>query len=309
MYGLGRYILKRILACFVTLWVVVTITFLLAHAIPGGPFDKDRNVSPEVKKAIESRYNLDKSLWWQYKDYLKHLVNLDLGPSYCYPGKTVNGIIKQGFPVSAQLGAVSVLLALAVGIPFGVISALKQSKWQDNFVMFLATLGVTIPSFVLATLLMFVFSFKLHLLPSMRWGTAQHFILPAIALAGGPIAFISRLTRSSLLDVIRQDYIRTAKAKGLPERIVIYKHALKNALIPVLTYLGPQVAGVFTGSFVIERIFTIPGLGRQFVESISNRDYTVILGVTVFYSMFLLVCNLAADILCVAVDPRMSMEG
>lgn len=305
---MARYIFKRLVACFITLWVVITITFLLIHTIPGGPFDYERNLPDLIKKSIESRYNLDKPLWWQYKDYVGNLIKFDLGPSFTYEGMTVNQLIKNGFPISAQLGASVVAFALLLGIPFGIISALKQSKWQDNLVMFTATLGITIPNFVIATLLLFFFTFKIKLFPPFSWGTAAHFVLPTIALAGGPTSMISRLTRSSLLDVIRQDYIRTARAKGLNETVVICKHALKNAIIPVLTYLGPLIAGIMTGSFVIEKIFTIPGLGRQFVESITNRDYTTVLGVTIFYGAFLVICNLVIDILYGIVDSRIRYE-
>ncbi|EYE87820.1 peptide ABC transporter permease [Fervidicella metallireducens AeB] len=304
-----NYIVKRIISGVITLWVVITITFILMHLIPGGPFDKEKKVPDKVKKAMEARYNLDKPLWWQYGDYLKGLVKFDLGPSFKYEGRTVNEIIKTGFPVSAQLGGVAVIFSLLLGLPFGIISALKQGKWQDNLVMFLATIGITVPSFVLATLLLYVFGLKLGWFPTMRWGTPLHYVLPVIALAGSPTAIISRLTRSSLLDVVRQDYIRTARAKGIPEKIVIYKHALKNALIPVLTYLGPLIAAVLTGSFVIEKIFTIPGLGKQFVESITNRDFTTILGTTVFYSVLLVVCNLIVDILYAVVDPRIKLDN
>lgn len=304
-----NYIIKRIISCVITMWVIATITFLLMHAIPGGPFDKEKKIPPEIMKAIQARYNLDKPLWWQYQDYFKHLLKGDLGPSYRYIGRSVNDLIKDGFPISAQLGGASVLLAMALGIPFGIISALKQGKWQDNFVMFLSTLGITIPSFVLATLLLYFLSFRLGLFPSMRWGTPAHFVLPAIALAASPTAVIARLTRSSLLDVVRQDYIRTARAKGLSEKVVIYKHALKNAVIPVITYLGPTAGGVLTGSFVIERIFSIPGMGRQFVESITNRDYTTILGLTIFDSMLLVTIILVIDILYGFFDPRIKLDN
>jgi oligopeptide transport system permease protein len=292
-----------------TLWLVITATFILAHAIPGGPFDREKALPDEVRKNIEARYNLDKSLWWQYADYIKNLVKLDLGPSFQQRGITVNDIIGWGFPVSARLGGAAVLLALAVGVLLGVISALKQGKWQDNLTMFLSTLGVTIPAFVLATLFIYFFGQKLRLFPVYGWGEAKHYVMPAVALAGFSMAFIARLTRSSLLDVIRQDYIRTARAKGLPEIAVVYKHALKNAILPVVTYLGPLVAAVLTGSFVIERIFTIPGLGRSFVQSIGNRDYTLILGVTVFYSAFLIICNLVVHIIYAIIDPRIRLEG
>ena len=306
---MGTYILKRIASSIVTLWVIITITFILAHAIPGGPFDREKPIPPEVRKNIEEKYKLNDPLWMQYVDYIKNLVKLDLGPSFQQRGTTVNDIIERGFPVSAQLGTVAVIFALIVGVLLGVSSALNQGKWQDHVTMFISTLGVTIPAFVLATLLVYVFSQQLGLLPVFGWGQAKHFVLPTIALSGFSMAFIARLTRSSLLDVVRQDYIRTARAKGLSEASVIYKHALKNAILPVITFLGPLVAGVLTGSFVIERIFTIPGLGRSFVDSINNRDYTLVLGVTVFFGAFLITCNLIVDIIYALVDPRIKLEG
>lgn len=304
-----KYIIKRILSAIITVWVVITLTFILMHAIPGGPFSSEKNIPPEIEAQIQAQYNLDKPLWWQYGHYLKNLLKLDLGPSYKYKGRTVNDLIHDGFSTTAELGLVAVALALAVGMPLGITSALKQGKWQDNFIMFISVLGITIPSFVMATLLLYFFAFKLGWFPSLRWGTWKHFVLPAIALAGSPTALISRLTRSSLLDVIRQDYIRTARAKGNPERIVVYKHALKNAVIPVVTYIGPLIASITTGSFVIEKIFSIPGIGRQFVDSITNRDYTVILGFTIFYASLLVVCNLLVDIVYALIDPRINLDN
>jgi oligopeptide transport system permease protein len=304
-----KYIIKRIISCIVTMWVVATVTFLLMHAIPGGPFAKERKIPPDIQKQINAKYNLDKPLYWQYESYFKDLLHGDLGPSYRYLGRTVNDLIHDGFPVSAQLGLVAVAVALILGVPFGIISALKQGKWQDNFFMFLATIGITIPNFVLGTLLLYFLAYKLGWFPTLRWGTPAHFVLPAIALAATPTAYISRLTRSSLLDVIRQDYIRTAKAKGLPDSIVVYKHALKNAVIPVITYLGPLVSGILTGSFVIEKIFTIPGIGRQFVDSITNRDYTVIMGLTIFDSLLLVSFNLLVDVLYGLFDPRIKLDN
>jgi oligopeptide transport system permease protein len=306
---LGSYIFKRIISSIVTLWIIVTATFILAHAIPGGPFDREKPLPPEVRKNIEERYNLNKPLWWQYGDYVKNLAKWDLGPSFQQRGTTINDIVNRGFPVSAKLGIVGVLIALILGLLLGIISALKQGKWQDSITMFISTLGVTIPNFVIATLFIYVFAQKLRLFPVYGWGETKHIVLPAIALAGFSMAFIARLTRSSLLDVIRQDYIRTARSKGLSETSVIFKHALKNAILPVVTYLGPLVAAVLTGSFVVERIFSIPGLGRAFVDSIGNRDYTAILGVTVFYGIFLILCNLIVDILYAFVDPRIKLEG
>ena len=306
---MARYILKRIGYGILTLWAVITITFLLMHSVPGGPFSKEKPLTPAVKKQIEARYNLDKPLWWQYGDYFKHLAKFDLGPSFQYKGVSVNTLIKRGIGPSMQLGFLAALLSIIVGIPFGIISALHEGKWQDRLVMILATLGITIPSFVMATLLMYVFAIKLKVLPPVRWGTWKHAILPTIALAGAPTAFIARLTRSSLMDVVRQDYIRTARAKGIGEKVVIYKHALKNGLIPVVTYLGPMIASILTGSFVIEKIFAIPGIGREFVNSITNRDYTTILGFTIFDCALLVSLNLIVDLLYVFIDPRIKLDS
>lgn len=305
-----KYIIKRLVAGVVTLWAVVTITFILIHSIPGGPFDREKPLPKEVKAQIERSYNLDKPLSWQYMDYMKKLIlKFDLGPSFKQKGISVNWMIKNYFPVSARLGLAAIIFVVVVGVPLGLIAALKQGKWQDNFVMFLATLGITVPAFVVGTLLIYVFSQKLGWLPVMGLKSPKHYILPVIALSGGSIAMITRLTRSSLLDVIRQDYIRTARAKGLSEKIVTYKHALRNALIPVITFLGPLVSGVLLGSFVIERIFTIPGLGRSFVDSIGNRDYTAILGLTIFDAAILVIANLIVDLLYVFVDPRIKLES
>jgi len=306
---MSKYILKRILSSIVTLWVVVTATFILAHVIPGGPFDREKVLPPEILKNIQERYNLDKSLLWQYQDYIGDLVKLDLGPSFQQRGTSVNDIINRGFPVSAKLGAVAVSISLVFGIILGIISAYKQGKWQDNLAMFISTLGVTIPSFVIATLLIYFLGEKLRWFPVFGLSSPKHYVLPAMALAGFSMAFISRLIRSSLLDVIRQDYIRAARARGLSETSIVIVHSLRNAILPVITYIGPLVAAILTGSFVVERIFTIPGLGRSFVDSISNRDYTLVLGVTVFYSFLLIVCNLLVDILYAFVDPRINIEG
>ena len=306
---MSKYILKRIVSSLITLWVVITATFILAHVIPGGPFDREKVLPPEVMKNIQQRYNLDKSLLWQYQDYIGHLVKLDLGPSFQQRGTSVNDIINRGFPVSARLGLVAVSISLVFGIILGIISAYKQGKWQDNLAMFISTLGVTIPSFVVATLLIYFLGEKLRLLPVFGLSSAKHYIMPAMALAGFSMAFVSRLIRSSLLEVIRQDYIRAARSRGLSEMSIVFVHSLRNAVLPVITYIGPLVAAILTGSFVVERMFTIPGLGRSFVDSISNRDYTLVLGVTVFYSLLLIVCNLLVDVIYALVDPRINIEG
>ena len=302
-----RYVLKRIGTSLFTLWVIVTITFILMHSIPGDPLTRDKKMPEAIRQNIEAQYHLNEPLWKQYGYYFQGLAHGELGPSLKYEGVTVNEIIGQGFPVSAQLGLAALVLMLLVGLPAGVISALRQNQWQDHTAMFMATLGVAVPNFVLATLLIYIFGVKLELLPTSRWVSWQSVIMPAVALAFYPTAYIARLTRSSMLEVIGQDYIRTARAKGLPQRTVLYKHALRNALVPIVTYLGPLIAGVLTGSFVIEKIFAIPGLGQQFVLSISNRDYTTILGVTIFYAAFLIFMNLVVDLLYGVIDPRIRL--
>jgi oligopeptide transport system permease protein len=304
-----KYTLNRIFSSCVVLLVIITITFLLMHAIPGGPFTGEKNIPAAVLRNIEERYHLNDPLWKQYLDYVVNLTRFDLGPSFRYEGRTVNEIIGESFPSSFQLGFCSIGIAIFLGIPAGVIAALRQNKWQDYLTMFFATLGVSVPSFVLATLLIYVFAIKLELLPAAMWGGVEYMILPALALAGLPTAFIARLTRSSMLEVMGQDYIKTARAKGLDMRLVVYRHALKNALIPVVTYIGPMAAGVLTGSFIIESIFAIPGLGRHFVTSIYNRDYTTILGITIFYSTLVVVLNLIVDLIYPLLDPRIKLGG
>ncbi|HAZ36352.1 MAG TPA: peptide ABC transporter permease [Clostridiaceae bacterium] len=305
---MSNYIVKRIFASFITLWIVVTATFFLMHAMPGGPFDGEKKLPDQVKANLETKFGLDKPIMQQYGLYLKNLLKGDLGPSIKYEGRTVNEIIKYSFPASAKIGSVAILFSLVVGIYMGIVAALHQGKWQDDLCMIIATLGVTVPSFVLSTFLILIFSVKLKLLPPVGFDGPLNYIMPAIALGGYSLSFIARLTRSSLLDVIRQDYIRTAVAKGLSKKTVIFKHALRNALIPIVTYMGPLIAGILTGSFVVEKIFGIPGLGREFVQNITNRDYMAIMGVTVFYSAFLVICNLVVDILYAFIDPRIKLE-
>jgi oligopeptide transport system permease protein len=293
----------------VVLLVVTTATFFLMHSIPGGPFTAEKNLPDSVLKNVNERYHLNDPLWKQYTDYLQNVAKGDFGPSFKYESRTVNDIIAEGFPVSAQLGLTAILIALVLGIPAGVIAALRQNKWPDYLAMFTATIGISVPSFILATLFIYVFSLKLGLFPAAMWDGPEYVVLPAIALAAFPTAFIARLMRSSMLEVLGQDFIRTARAKGLPNYIIIYRHALKNALMPVVTYLGPLIAGIVTGSFVVETIFAIPGLGRHFVTSIYNRDYTVILGVTVFYSALLVTLNFLVDLAYTYLDPRIKLDG
>lgn len=303
-----RYVVQRILAMILVIWVVITATFFLMRAIPGGPFDADKKIPESILRNIQARYHLDQPLWKQYLDYLQHVVVWDLGPSYKQEGRTVNDIINDGFPVSATLGGLSLALSLLIGVPAGIISALRQNKWQDYLAMFGSIVLVSVPSFILAALLMYVFALKLRWFPAALWGKPSNAVLPTLALAGFSLAFLARLTRSSMLEVIQQDYIRTARAKGLAEAAVIYRHMLKNALAPVIAYLGPLAAGVLTGSFVVETIFGIPGLGRYYVTSISNRDYTTVLGTTVFYGILLVVLVFIGDIVTALLDPRIKLE-
>jgi oligopeptide transport system permease protein len=296
--------LRRLVSVVVVLWVVATGTFILMHAIPGGPFTTEKQLPPEIVKNIEARYQLNDPLWKQYLDYLKSIATWNLGPSFKYEGRTVNDIINDGFPVSAQLGALAIVAALLLGLPLGIIAALHRGKWLDNLVMVLGTIGYSVPSFIMATLLMVIFAIWLRWLPAAMWGTPQQMIMPVICLMFLPMAFIARMTRSSMTEVLEQDYIRTARAKGLSERAVIYRHALKNAIMPVVSWIGPLAAGLLTGTFVVEFIFAIPGLGRHFTTSIYNRDYTVIMGTTVFYSVWLVTFNFVVDMLYGFLDPR-----
>ncbi|MCL6478295.1 MAG: ABC transporter permease [Peptococcaceae bacterium] len=303
---MARYLLRRMVTMLLALWLIITITFVIMHSIPGGPFSAEKNLPPTVLQNLNARYHLDDPYWKQYLDYLLHVIRWDLGPSFKYD-RTVNEIINDGFPVSAALGAVAVIFALAAGLALGVVSAWKHKRWPDYAAITLATLGYSVPSFILGGLLMYVFAFKLMWLPPAMWGDWKNMVLPALALSAFPTAFIARLMRSSMLEVLQQDYIKTARAKGLSPAAILINHAVKNAVMPVATYLGPLVAAVFTGSFVVESIFAVPGLGRCFVISILNRDYTLILGCTVFYAIFLMLMNLIVDILYLFLDPRIKL--
>ena len=280
----------------------------MMRAIPGGPFTDAKAIPEFVMQKMNERYGLNDSLLTQYGKYLLNVLRLDLGPSYRYEGMTVNEIIADSFPVSFAVGGLALILSLAIGIPAGVISALKRGRWPDHVAMIIATLGITIPGFVIAALMVYVFAWQLGWVTVGFWEGLNTAILPAITLALYPAAFISRLVRSGMLEVLSQDYIRTARAKGLSEGTVIYLHALKNAVIPVITYLGPLMAGIVTGSFVIEQVYGVPGLGTFFVTSINNRDYTTIMGVTIFYSALLVAFNMITDVCLSFVDPRIKLR-
>lgn len=287
-----------------SLFVIVTLTFFLMKSLPGDPFQEEQSLPKEIYESLQRHYGLDKPWYIQYGSYINSILHGDFGPSFKYKDRNVTEIITENFPVSAMLGLEAFCLALSAGVLIGTLAALKENRWQDYTVMLFTTLGISVPSFILATLLQYVFALKFHLLPLARWESFQSTILPAIALATLPTAFIARLIRSSMIDVLQCEYIKTAKAKGLSTTVIIMRHALRNAFLPVLTYLGQLIANILVGSFVIEKIFSIPGLGQWFVNSVGNRDYTVIMGLTIFYSMILLSMMLILDIAYNFLDPR-----
>lgn len=305
---MARYVLRRIGSALVILWVIISITFVLMHAIPGGPFTSEKKLPPQVKASIEAKYHLDDPLWKQYADYIGGVVTGDLGPSYKYEGRSVNDIIGESFPVSAQLGLLALCVAVVGGIAAGAISAMRPNGIVDYAITFISTLGISVPTFIIGAVLVYVVGFELDWLPVAMWRGPSYMILPVLTLAAQPMAFIARLTRSGLLDVYQQEYIRTARAKGLGAWNILIRHALGNAILPVITYIGPLAASLLTGSFVVETIFAIPGLGQYFVTSIYNRDYTVILGVTVFYSTLIVVLNIIVDMIYPIIDPRVTTE-
>lgn len=274
---------------------------------PGGPFASEKKLTPKLEEQMNEAYGLNDPIHVQYFDYLMRVAKWDFGPSFKYVGQSVNDIINRSFPYSFVLGMEAIFLALSVGIFLGVLAALYHNKFPDYMAMVIAVLGISVPSFVLAAVLQYIFAFKLQVLPIAKFDSFAHSILPAVALAATPLAFIARLMRSSMLEVLNSDYIKTAKAKGLSARVTIYRHGLRNAILPVISYLGPLVVGILTGSFVIETIFAIPGLGSEFVNSVTNRDYTVIMGTTVFYGVLLLVSILIVDIIYSLVDPRIKL--
>jgi ABC-type dipeptide/oligopeptide/nickel transport system permease component len=307
---MSRYIIRRILWFIPVILAVTIFTFVLVRVIPGGPFDRvgDRTLPAEIVANLEAKYDLDKPVWQQYLDYMWNLAHLDLGPSFSYRTQTVNDIIGDSLPVSAQLGIMSIVLGVLIGIPAGCLAALKHNTWIDHTSTFIAILGASIPSLVMGPVLIWVFALKLGWFPVARWQGPIYWVLPVLTLGTGLSAGIARLTRGSLLQVMQEDYIRTARAKGLRERVVVVGHALKNSLIPVVTILGPMFAAVVTGTFVVEQIFGIPGLGKHFVTSIGNRDYPVILGTTLLYAVLLVIANLVVDITYAWLDPRIRYD-
>ena len=305
-----KYLVKRIGTAVITLFVAATITFFVMNLVPGDPFMSEKAPTAAAKAAMEAKYGLDKPLVVQYANYLKNLLHGDFGVCYVQAkNKPIMDIIKQAFPISAKIGAIAVVVATVIGIPLGCLSALRREKWQDNVIRVLSTVGIAVPGFVVATSFMILFAVKLKLVPASGLSSAAAYVLPVVTLALSPCSYIARLMRSSMLDVIGQDYIRTARAKGMSEFITTFKHALRNSLIPVITYMGPMIANVLTGGFVVEKIFNIPGLGRYFVKSIESRDYTIIMGVTIFYAAILILMTLVCDIIYKLVDPRIKLDA
>ena len=319
MKNILKFLIKRIAMGLVTLWLVITITFFLIHMLPGDPFQSEKAIPPKVKENLMAKYHLDRPLGEQYVEYLKNIAKGDLGASMKVRGRTVNDVIKKSFLTSADLGARSIIFALALGIPLGIVAALKRGKYQDRLAMIVAIIGISVPSFVLAGLMQKYFVdvhngilIDQYNLPLIRillsgWDRPEKKILPVVALGLYTVALIARLLRNKMIEVMGQDYIRLAVAKGVKPKNIVFRHALRNAILPIITIMGPTIAAVLTGSFVIEKMFSIPGLGKYFVDSINDRDYTMVLGVTVFYAIFLIIMMILVDIVYVMVDPKIKL--
>ncbi|MDG2500835.1 MAG: ABC transporter permease [Porticoccaceae bacterium] len=304
-----RFVFYRLLQAIPVLLIVISLTFMLVHSAPGGPFSADKAVPPEVIKALEAQYNLDQPLWQQYISYLGDVLKGDFGPSFKYPGRDVTELIAAGLPATAELAFYAMLVALVIGVSAGVAAAMRPNTAQDYIPMSAAMIGICMPSFLLGPLLVLVFGIYLEWLPVSGWDDMPgDKILPAITLGTGYAAYIARLSRGGMLEVLSQDYIRTARAKGLSEPLIIAKHALRGGLIPVIAFLGPAFAGLLGGSFVVETIFQIPGLGRFYVQAAFNRDYTMILGTTVFFSTLIIVFNLLSDMLAIWLNPKLRQQ-
>ena len=303
-----KYAIKRVITAIITAFLVATLTFFIMNLVPGGPFLSEKAVTPQAQAAMEAKYGLDKPLGTQYVTYISGLAKGDLGLSLKKRGRTVSQIIATKFPVSARLGALAMIVAVFCGVPLGAVAAFKRGKTVDNILVVLSTAGIAIPSFLSSTLLMYVFTTKLKLLPSLGLNSPLCYIMPVVALALYPTFYIARLMRSSMLDVMGQDYMRTSRAKGVSTFKAIFKHALRNAILPVITYLGPLLASLMTGSFIIEKIFNIPGLGSEFVGAITSRDYPMIMGTTIFLAVFIIFMNVIVDIAYAIVDPRIKLK-
>jgi len=305
---MAKYIIKRIAMAIVTIFAVATVTFFVMNMVPGGPFMAEKAISPQAQAALNEKYGLDKPLSVQYTTYMKDILHGNLGLSVKQRGRTVNMIIGTKFPVSARIGGMAILAAVMIGVPLGSIAAFKRGTMIDNIIIVFSTCGIAVPSFVVCTILMYILSLKLGLLPTYGLGSWKNYIMPVMALALYPSSYISRLMRSSMLDVMGQDYMRTARAKGLSQLVSIFKHALRNAILPVVTYLGPLLAYTVTGSFIVEKIFTIPGLGSEFIGSITGRDYPLIMGTTIFLATLMVIMNVLVDVAYKFIDPRINLK-
>ena len=301
---MATYVIRRLLWIIPVLFVVSIITFTLMHAVPGGPWDREKRLSEAVVARLNAKYGLDKPFAEQYVDWVLDFAQGDLGPSFRYVDRTVNDIVADGLPTTVHLGVMAFILAVLAGIPLGIIAALGHNRWPDYLATAISIIGISTPSFVLAIMLVLIFSVSLNLLPVLGWKGPDSWILPTLALAGYPIAQIARYTRASMLEVTRKDYIRTAQSKGLRQRAVVVRHMIRNALIPVVTILGPILAFLVTGSFIIETFFGIPGVGRFYVQSIGTRDYSMIMAMTVIYAFAVAFMNVVVDILYAYIDPR-----
>ncbi len=303
-----KYIAKRVGLAIVTIWAVATITFFLMNMVPGGPFLSEKAISPQATAALEAKYGLDKPMFQRYLTYMSDALHGDFGDSLKQRGRTVTSIILMKFPVSARVGGCAVLCSLLIGIPLGCLAALKRGKFLDSLISVVATCGIAVPSFVICTLLLYFLGVRFRLLPTMGINSWQNYVMPVMALSFYPTAYIMRLMRSSMLDVLGQDYMRTAKAKGVAGFMILFKHALRNAILPVVTYVGPLLAYTVTGSFVVEKIFVIPGLGGEFITAITGRDYTLIMGTTIFLAALIITMNVLVDIVYKLVDPRIKLK-
>ena len=305
---MAKYVCKRLGYAILTIFLISVITFTVMNLIPGGPFLSEKAVTPATQAALEAKYGLDVPKPQQYLNYMNGLLHGDFGESLKQKGRTANDIICSTFPVSARLGGISILVALVAGVGLGSVAAMCRGKWGDQLIMVVSTLGIAVPSFVVATALMKIFGVELKWLPTMGLSTPLHYILPVFTLAFYPMAYITRLMRSSMLDALNQDYIRTARAKGVSKFKMLFKHALRNAILPIITYAGPLLAFTLSGSFVVEKIFNIPGLGREFINCITGRDYPMVMSTTIFLATFLVLMNVIVDILYKIVDPRIKLR-
>jgi oligopeptide transport system permease protein len=304
-----KIIVARLLQLIPVLWILLTLTFFLSKQAPGGPFSQERQASPEVIQKLNEYYGLDKPLWEQYVGYLQRVVRLDFGPSYSYPTESVNEVILRAFPISLQIGSLAFAIALLVGVTAGTVAAVNKNTVLDYLPMSLAMAGICVPTFVMGPILALVFGLRLNLAPVSGWYGLDYtplppMVLPAVTLGLFYSAYVARLTRGGMLDVLNQDFIRTAKAKGVPGHQIIFKHAMRGGLLPVISFLGPALAGLITGSFVVEKVFNVPGLGQEFIKSVFNRDYPLIFGTVLFYGVLIVFFNLVSDVVQLGMDPR-----